>query len=334
MAEMLTYAPDLRVDDRRPGRVHAGVPALRGDPGAPGAEGRRDKAREEEAAGCSACRAMARLAGRRVRSACDLTVPLAWLVPATSARTSSTSPATSAAARCCAASTPSTSWPAAQRRQVCELCTARAQHEGWIRESGADELALRHAAPRGPRALVPRAPARAAASARARSPTRSRAGGRRAAAATPRAREPRARAAPPEPPRRPRHVRAVPTNAELKMQRALEVFNASEHTRTVGGVARSLGAPGGVRAPARRPPERGRDHGHVGAVAGTASRSTSPTRPAACAGTRRATSCPSSTPDEREVNAAADERGGLHLRRSADMTDSTDGRVRRRTPTG
>ena len=31
--------------------------------------------------------------------------------------------------------------------------------------------------------------------------------------------------------------------ADLKMQRALEVFNASDHTRTVGGVARSLGAP-------------------------------------------------------------------------------------------
>jgi hypothetical protein len=45
------------------------------------------------------------------------------------------------------------------------------------------------------------------------------------------------------PPRAPRHVRAVPTNADLKMQRALEVFNASEHVRTVGGVARSLGAP-------------------------------------------------------------------------------------------
>ena len=48
---------------------------------------------------------------------------------------------------------------------------------------------------------------------------------------------------PPEPPRRPRHVRAVPTNAELKMERALDVFNASDHVRTVGGVARSLGPP-------------------------------------------------------------------------------------------
>src|SRR3954466_3454097 len=32
---------------------------------------------------------------------------------------------------------------AGQRRQVCELCTARAQHEGWIRESGGDDLTLR-----------------------------------------------------------------------------------------------------------------------------------------------------------------------------------------------
>ena len=49
-------------------------------------------------------------------------------------------------------------------------------------------------------------------------------------------------------------MRAVPTNAELKMERALDVFNASDHTRTVGGVARSLGAPGGaVRPLADRP---------------------------------------------------------------------------------
>jgi hypothetical protein len=44
-------------------------------------------------------------------------------------------------------------------------------------------------------------------------------------------------------PRRPRHVRAVPTNADLKMERALELFNGSDHPRTVGGVARSLGQP-------------------------------------------------------------------------------------------
>jgi hypothetical protein len=35
----------------------------------------------------------------------------------------------------------------------------------------------------------------------------------------------------------------VPTNAELKVSRALELFNGSQHTKTVSGVARSLGAP-------------------------------------------------------------------------------------------
>jgi hypothetical protein len=127
------------------------------------------------------------------------------------------------------------------RKQVCELCTARAVHDGWIRESGADDLATlgsRHGDRRGS--------------------WRERLRNRRD-----RAREVQADAdsgpaeawddaplpadpAPPEPslpPRSPRHVRAVPTNADLKMQRALEVFNGSDHVRTVGGVARSLGAP-------------------------------------------------------------------------------------------
>jgi hypothetical protein len=127
------------------------------------------------------------------------------------------------------------------RRQVCDLCTARAQHEGWIRESGGDELALRHTRHDGRgRSLLDRLRARRE-RAREVQEELAAAGGdepygtdeheivasRQAAA----------------PPRRPRHVRAVPTNADLKMQRALEVFNASDHTRTVGGVARSLGAP-------------------------------------------------------------------------------------------
>src|SRR5882757_9479669 len=40
-----------------------------------------------------------------------------------------------------------------------------------------------------------------------------------------------------------RSVRGVPTNAELKVARAMELFNASPQVRTVAGVARSLGAP-------------------------------------------------------------------------------------------
>jgi hypothetical protein len=38
-------------------------------------------------------------------------------------------------------------------------------------------------------------------------------------------------------------VHGVPTNAELKVARALELFNGSTHVRTVSGVARSLGPP-------------------------------------------------------------------------------------------
>jgi hypothetical protein len=140
---------------------------------------------------------------------------------------------------------------AGQRRQVCELCTARAQHEGWIRESGGDDLALRH--PRGEgrgRSFIDRLRTRRE---RAREVNAEIAADETAppdpAPAPPRPRRERERDREevPEPaveaPRRPRHVRAVPTNADLKMERALEVFNASDHTRTVGGVARSLGAP-------------------------------------------------------------------------------------------
>ncbi|HEX5782139.1 MAG TPA: hypothetical protein VFX80_09460, partial [Solirubrobacteraceae bacterium] len=119
------------------------------------------------------------------------------------------------------------------RREVCDLCTARAQHEGWIRESGGDELELRHTRHDGRGSLMDRFRARRE---RARDVQEE-----MASAATDEPQDERQQRAP-EPPRRPRHVRAVPTNADLKMQRALEVFNASDHTRTVGGVARSLGA--------------------------------------------------------------------------------------------
>jgi len=166
-----------------------------------------------------------------------------------------------------------------QRRQVCDLCTARAQHEGWIRESGGDDLALRHTRNDGRgRSFLDRLRSRRD---RAREVQDERSGeafGRdRTDADADAARAPgdwtpasperdqpndersggeasgRDRVAA-EAPRRPRHVRAVPTNADLKMQRALEVFNASDHKRTVGGVARSLGAPEvSVRPLAERP---------------------------------------------------------------------------------
>lgn len=167
-----------------------------------------------------------------------------------------------------------------QRRQVCELCTARAAHEGWIREAGGDEMGvgavgvegrrrslagmLRQRRDRTPRRAEPAAEAQELDGALAaelvagdhpvvgsdapppRAPSRRRMARDRSRerdadneAVTKRS----ASSGEGEPHREPRHVRAVPTNAELKMARALEVFNGSEHVRTVGGVARSLGPP-------------------------------------------------------------------------------------------
>jgi hypothetical protein len=138
------------------------------------------------------------------------------------------------------------------RKQVCELCTARAQHEGWIRESGGDEVTL-HRSRHDGRGRSWRERLRGRREREREAPAELEERGDGAWEPAPAA-EP---APPPEPslpPRSPRHVRAVPTNADLKMQRALEVFNASDHVRTVGGVARSLGAPEvSVRPLAERP---------------------------------------------------------------------------------
>jgi hypothetical protein len=186
------------------------------------------------------------------------------------------------------------------RREVCDLCTARAQHEGWIRESGGDELALRHTRNDGRgRSLRERLRARR---------ERAREVQEEVAAAE----EPAAQEEAPEAPRRPRHIRAVPTNADLKMQRALEVFNASDHTRTVGGVARSLGAPAVcIRPRTDRPSVVSitvmwelswyRFEVDLSDEAGGVRRDAQGDELAELA------------PEEQEVNAAADERGGLHL---------------------
>jgi len=116
------------------------------------------------------------------------------------------------------------------RRQVCELCTARASHQGWIRESASLEIAT-HGRERADR------------------------GSRRGRLLSRRLR----RSAPADEGvvedglgegeevlteyRADHEVHAVPTNGELKASRAIELFNASEHPRTVSGVARSLGLP-------------------------------------------------------------------------------------------
>ncbi len=44
-------------------------------------------------------------------------------------------------------------------------------------------------------------------------------------------------------PREPRHVHAVPTSVEHRIDAAVDLFNRSEHPRTVAGIGRSLGLP-------------------------------------------------------------------------------------------
>jgi hypothetical protein len=147
-----------------------------------------------------------------------------------------------------------------QRRNVCELCSVRAAHQGWIREAAHVDLP----------------PSRSGAE---RRPLLERLRGRRdrrgpeepdgadlepgaaefyvtgATEAEPYAEPPPAAPAEPDvpsapdayevydPATEPRHVHAVPASGEMKAHEALELFNGSEHRKTVAGVARSLGVP-------------------------------------------------------------------------------------------
>jgi len=118
------------------------------------------------------------------------------------------------------------------RRNVCELCTQRAAHEGWIRE-GLDDATVRSRAHNGrSRSFLARLRQRRADAQALHEQTEAEAPDD----APPRAPEPQL-------PQEPRSVHAVPTNADMKMSRALDLFNGSAHPRTVSGVARSLGAP-------------------------------------------------------------------------------------------
>jgi hypothetical protein len=122
------------------------------------------------------------------------------------------------------------------RRTVCELCTVRANQQGWIRETGAGPQLGHRGLGKDER--------------RSRFRLRSRRFRQAPESAAPRE-APQVEetaddgqpAAVPDGPREPRHVHAVPTSDDLKSSRAVEVFNSSEHPRTVAGVSRSLGLP-------------------------------------------------------------------------------------------
>jgi hypothetical protein len=156
------------------------------------------------------------------------------------------------------------------RRMVCELCTARAAHEGWIRE-GLDDATVRSGTEERSRGLFARlrsrrghdtgpalervrdaaepppgwaqdGPAEDADTVAAPGPEPEPVAAHPHPHPHPVAAQPHA-PHPTHPPREQRSVHAIPTNADLKMARALDLFNTSQHPRTVAGVARSLGAP-------------------------------------------------------------------------------------------
>lgn len=121
------------------------------------------------------------------------------------------------------------------RRSVCELCTTRALDEGWVREGTVPSFDDGGADQDRRRSFFSR--------------LRSRLDTANGAAPPPSVEVEPEEPSWPEPPRRreparePRHVRAVPTSAEHKVASAVELFNGSEHRRTVAGVGRSLGIP-------------------------------------------------------------------------------------------
>jgi len=128
------------------------------------------------------------------------------------------------------------------RRQVCELCTARVVHEGWVREGAALERGTRALGGDRRRSLLGRLRRGAAGtSARREVPPADSADHANGAAGG--AHEPADRYAFALPASEPRQVHAVPASVEQRSASAIERFNRSEHPRTVAGVARSLGAP-------------------------------------------------------------------------------------------
>ncbi len=142
------------------------------------------------------------------------------------------------------------------RHSVCELCTSRALHGGWVREGTLPDYGEASARVDRRRSLLGRLRSRrdapdhleplAASSFDGGLP-----GSEHAIAPAPPVRAdpaPRSARLPlparePSGTREPRHVRAVPTSVEHKISSAVELFNGSEHPKTVAGIARSLGLP-------------------------------------------------------------------------------------------
>src|SRR4051812_20595646 len=145
--------------------------------------------------------------------------------------------------------------PGGRRKTVCELCIPRADHEGWIRESAQNDVPATRARPQQRRSFVGRLRGMFDGETEAEPVV---------AEEPPNFDdEPREREREREPVRRSRarrearQIRAVPTTAEVKVDRALELFNSSDHPRTISGIARTLGAPSVHASPDGGAPSEG-----------------------------------------------------------------------------
>ena len=136
-----------------------------------------------------------------------------------------------------------------RRRTVCELCAPRATHEGWLREADRHSVSLPAARPRRGRNLLDRLrqlrdpidepSPQSGSPAQERSvdiPYEVEAPASYDFLDTPALADGPTSVTANEQP-------ATLTGGDLKVERALAVFNAGEHPRRIAGVARSLGAP-------------------------------------------------------------------------------------------
>jgi hypothetical protein len=194
-----------------------------------------------------------------------------------------------------------------ERRWVCDLCTTRALEGGWIREGTVPNYDRGESSRERRRSLRGWLRSRRSeVEARDYAGTDIKGSLTATGAALPAARVR-------EPVREPRHVCAVPASVEHKIASAVEVFNGSEHARTIAGVARSLGSPAvSVRA--------SEDHPSVVKVVASwelcwyrydidLSDQVPSVRVAA-----QGSELQELEPEEREVNAGADENGLLALK--------------------
>ncbi|MGO9753015.1 MAG: hypothetical protein ACLP8S_27790 [Solirubrobacteraceae bacterium] len=123
-----------------------------------------------------------------------------------------------------------------ERRHVCQLCISRALHEGWVREGALQAQESGSSGSERRRSILGRLRPRREPSDPTPAPDED-------PPVSPRPKHDLSSTLARGRSRETRHVRAVPASVEQKIVSAMGLFSASEHRRTVSGVARSLGSP-------------------------------------------------------------------------------------------